>query len=215
MYVTEIKEISKSKCRISIDGEVAFALYKGDLRLYKVELNKEISSTVYKELLEKVLLKRAKLRCMNLLKARAYTEKQLRDKLKQSYYPEGITDKALLYVKQYHYVDDKRYCNDYVSAHISKLSKQSIIHKLQEKGISKEMSLASYNEMLNDIMPDNNGHDVSLCEREQIKALIQKKNFNMECADKKEINRMIAFLVRRGYQYNDISAVMRLYNENE
>ena len=53
-----------------------------------------------------VLLKRAKLRCMNLLKSRDYTEYQLRMKLRQGVYPEDIIDAAVAYVASYGYVND-------------------------------------------------------------------------------------------------------------
>lgn len=216
MYITEIKEISKSKSLISIDGEVAFALYKGDLRLYKIEQGKQISREIYDELISNVLVKRAKLRCMHLLKSRAYTETQLRTKLRASYYPSKIIEEALQYVKSFHYVDDKQYCEDYVSYNISKLSRQAIIHKLQEKGIDKALILSVYDEVL---LQNADGNDVngnaSGCERRQIQEWLHKKSFDIENADNKEINRMVSFLVRKGYQYNDIRVVMRLYENND
>lgn len=81
MTVTRIEGITSKKARIFIDNEFAFVLYKGELRLYKIREGEEIGKDEYREITEKLLPKRAKLRSMNLLKSKAYTERQLRDKL--------------------------------------------------------------------------------------------------------------------------------------
>ena len=65
MMVTKIEEINNKKVRVFIDNEFAFVLYKGELRLYKVKEGEEICDEAYSEIVEKVLPKRAKLRCMN------------------------------------------------------------------------------------------------------------------------------------------------------
>ena len=47
MTVTNITELSKSRVRIEIDHEFAFVLYKGELRLHKIEEGDEIEDAVY------------------------------------------------------------------------------------------------------------------------------------------------------------------------
>ena len=70
MLVTEIAEITKSKVKICIDYQISFALYKGELRKYGIKKEEELSEEIYNMILKEVLPKRAKLRCMNLLKDR-------------------------------------------------------------------------------------------------------------------------------------------------
>ena len=79
--------------------------------------------------------KRAKLRAMNLLTKRPYTEKKLRQKLVEGKYPEDIIDIALAYVKSYGYIDDEAYARDYISYHMASESPLRIRQKLMEKGI--------------------------------------------------------------------------------
>lgn len=114
MTVTNIKELSKSRVRIEIDHEFAFVLYKGELRLHKIEEGDEIEDAVYDRIMKDVLPKRAKLRAMNLLKNRTYTKAQLKDKLLQGGYPEQIADIAVDYVVSYRYVDDEQYVRDFI-----------------------------------------------------------------------------------------------------
>ena len=88
MIITQIVEASKARCRIYIDGQFAFVLYKGELRKFHLKVGQELPPDSYREITEEVLPKRAKLRCMNLLQSRDYTRKQLADKLIQGEYPQ-------------------------------------------------------------------------------------------------------------------------------
>ena len=106
MTVTRIEELSRSRCKIYLEDSFAFVLYKGELRLYGVREQEELSEESYREIMQEVLPKRATLRCMNLLQSRPYTESKLRSKLKEGGYPQESIDSALAYVKSYHYVDD-------------------------------------------------------------------------------------------------------------
>ena len=70
MIVTEIVEISKTKAKVLLDNDRCFALYKSELKKYRIAEDAEISQEYYDMIMGEVLLKRAKLRCMNLLKSR-------------------------------------------------------------------------------------------------------------------------------------------------
>ena len=128
MRVTHIEELSKSRSRVFIDGEFAFVLYKGELRLYHVVAGEELSQKDYQIIMGQVLPKRAKLRAMNLLKGREYTTRQLYDKLKSGDYPEEIIKEALDYVESFHYTDDLRYAVSYISGHETTRSRRRIEH---------------------------------------------------------------------------------------
>ena len=86
-----------------------------------------------------MLPKRAKLRCMNLLKARAYTEKQLRDKLLQGEYTEKLIDVAIGYVKSYGYIDDRKYAEDYIAYHMENKNRKRMELDLYRKGIDRKL----------------------------------------------------------------------------
>ena len=74
MIITSIKEYDKKRSQIYIDGEKAFLLYKGEIRKYKLEQDKEIDQITYDVIVREVLGKRAILRAMNLLQKKDYTE---------------------------------------------------------------------------------------------------------------------------------------------
>ena len=202
MTVTEIKEISKSKVQIMIDNEFAFVLYKGELRSYHLKEHQEIEIDVYEELMRVVLPKRAKLRAMNLLKARAYTTKQLRDKLKDGGYPLQIIEEALSYVSSYGYLNDERYTEEYIEYHKETKSRTQIMQALIRKGIPMQV----FEEMWEKCMADEERN----LEEEQILAWMKKKNFNPAEADFVEKQKFSAFLYRKGFQIDSIRSVLSL-----
>ena len=74
MQVTEIRELDKKRSRVYIDEEFAFVLYRSELRKFCIKEGEEISQEVHDEITRVILPKRAKLRAMNLLKSRQYSE---------------------------------------------------------------------------------------------------------------------------------------------
>ena len=140
MTVTGIEEINNKKIRVFIDNEFAFVLYKGELRLYGIREGEEIGEEEYLEITGKILPKRAKLRSMNLLKSRAYTEKQLRDKLVQGEYGENIIEEAIAYVRSYGYIDDRKYAEDFISCHMADRSRKKIEMDLYRRGIDRKIT---------------------------------------------------------------------------
>lgn len=140
MIVTQVTEYKKNtKYKVYLNDEFAFVLYKGECRRYDISVGKEISEDVLEEIYDKVLLKRAKLRAMNLLQTRDYTEQAMYNKLKDGLYPPHIIEGALAYVKSYHYIDDRRYADSYISFHSGSLSRRELEGKLRLKGISDHL----------------------------------------------------------------------------
>lgn len=201
MTVTGIEEISQSRCRIYVDGNFAFVLYKGEIRLYKIREQEEISEETYRKITEEVLVKRAKLRCMNLLKSRPYTEYQLREKLRQGEYSQEIQDTAIAYVKSFGYVDDVQYAKDYALSQTETKSRRAISESLMRKGIAKEI----VEEVFADLEEDGNMSD----ERKLAEKWMEKKKFSPEKADYKEQQKMAAFLYRKGIPMEVIRKAIR------
>lgn len=203
MQITDVVELDKKRSKIFIDGEFAFVLYKGELREYSIKVGNEIRQETYDEILSNVLSKRAKLRAMNLLQKKDYTEKQLRDKLSEGLYPQELVNEAIDYVKSYKYLDDDRYARDYITYHMEMRSKNRIIQDLMGKGLSKDFILP----IIEELYEDSSENSDSNIEMEQIKKLLVKKKYNKEL-DFKEKQKIIAFLMRRGYQMSDIRSAM-------
>lgn len=200
MTVSRIEPVSKTRYKVFIDGQFAFALYKGELSRYHIADGSEIDENVY-QILYKDNVKRAKLRAMHLLSDMGRTESQLRTKLLQGGYPQKIVDEAITYVKSFGYINDREYARNFVESRKEKKSRKEIYAALCQKGLDSELIKKALNECYA-------GED-SL---QAIKALLRKKGYHPGNADLKENQKIIGYLVRKGFQYEDIRKVVNLTN---
>ena len=90
MIVTEIEDCGSGKRKVYLDGQPAFVLYRGELSGCHIEKDQELPEAVYREIIDEILWKRIRMRCLYLLKSMDRTEYQLRTKLKQNFYPEEL-----------------------------------------------------------------------------------------------------------------------------
>ena len=199
MIISDVVEFDKRRSKIFIDGEFAFVLYKGELCNYGISKDRELSEETYLEITRELLPKRATKRAMELLVKKDYTEKKLRDKLSEGLYPVNCIDTAIEYVKSYNYLDDERYARDYISYHIELKGRNRIIRDLMNKGVSKDVIEA--------VLDDYGEEECKTVETEQIKKLLIKKHYSSDM-DYKEKQKIIAFLMRRGYSLDVIKTAM-------
>lgn len=144
----------------------------------------------------------AKKKAMNLLQLQDRTESQLRQKLKDSGFPDSVVDIAISYVASFHYIDDERYARTYINYKQQTKSKQKLRMELLQKGVSENVIQNALSEEY-----DTNEQDLIL-------ELLRKKKYT-ESMDYKEKNRIMSYILRRGFQLEDIRRCMRQYEINE
>lgn len=201
MVVTEITEFTKSKYYVIMDDGTSLALYRSELRRYRLRIGEPVADTVYEEILHEALPKRAKLRCMNLLKQRDYTESELYRKLESGGYPDEVIRTALDYVKSYGYVDDESYARKYVETYRDRKSMLRMETDLLRKGIGRDTVRSVYEQM--DFL---DGEDAELL---QIQALLAKKGYREDDCTTAQRRQLYAFLLRRGYPASKIARCMK------
>ncbi len=202
MVVTEITDISKRQSRVCTDQNISFVLYKGELRQYGIAEGEELSRETCEALLGELLPRRARLRAMNLLQIRDYTEKQLLDKLLGGGYPRPVADQAMEYVKSFRYIDDLRYAGDYLTAFAGRKSLRRMEQDLQQKGVPKailEQAVAAWQEQ-------DGGQD----ELRMACALLEKKHYDRETADRRQQQRLYNFLMYRGFSSEVIRKALQM-----
>jgi regulatory protein len=202
MIVTQMIGISRARYKVYVDGQFAFILYKGELREFGIEEEKEISESCYQQIMTQVLPKRAKKRALNLLESRDYTSGQLREKLRQGDYPQACIDEAIDYVESYGYVDDLRYAKDFITYHLEHKSRTRIGQDLMRKGIGRDIIEAAFEEL----EQSGTGQD----ETAMIVKLLEKKKYDVRTASKQDKQRMYGFLYRKGFHTDAISRALLL-----
>lgn len=206
--VTQIGELDKKRSKIYINQEFAFVLYNGEIKQYKLEAGQEVEDNIYYEIVTRVLPKRAKKRCLNLLQKKPYTEYKLREKLMEGFYTQDIIDDVIDYVKSFHYVDDYDYACQYIFYHKERESRRKIEEKLIQKGISKDVLKQAFE----DSYEEEEQQKIELL---QARRLLEKKKYNTESTNWKEKKKIYAFLVRKGIGNSVIRQVMEMQEWEE
>lgn len=209
MIITDIVEINigpgnkKIAYRIYIDYNYAFLLYKQDIKEYQLEIDTNITTDLYDKIIENTVYRRAKQKALAILKHMDRTEKEIYSKLYEAYYTDIIIERTTAYLKGYHYIDDERYASNYIRSRKNTLSKISLITKLKQKGINKDILekiiAIEYNDEEYDTDPE-------------ISAI--NKAIHKKCKDITEISwddkqKLIASLYRKGFDLDKIHRCLK------
>ncbi|MBQ2453672.1 MAG: regulatory protein RecX [Lachnospiraceae bacterium] len=195
LEIYKIEEYKKNRKLVYLDeGTPAFCLYTKEIKKYELAEGSIISEEVYGKIVE-LLSKRARERCLYLLESMARTERQLREKLKDAYYPEEAIEYALSYCKEKHYVDDLDYAERFIASRSATLSKKMIEQKLYQRGIGKDVMEQAFEE-------------ADIDEEEALRSLIERKYKDIADLSFEDRQKVIKKLMAKGFSYDAIKAVI-------
>lgn len=148
---------------------------------------------------------RAYQKALFLLERRDHTEAELRQKLKNKDFLQNSIDTAIERLKEYKFIDDRRFTEQYLRYHMGEQSRRSLAMKLLQKGIRSDLFEAVYGELMSEL-------DVSP-EQEALKKAVraalrksERKGYSINCLPKEEKNRIVASLYRKGFAVGKINA---------
>ena len=196
MWISEIKPESKGRCRVCIQGEADFVLYQKEAKQFGLEPGEELTQEIYEEILKQVLVPRAKKRAMHILERMDQTESQLRQKLERGTYPPEAVEEAVSYVSSFHYLDDERFCKNYIRCYQESRSRLRISRDLAAKGADRDLVQRCLEE------------EYEASERDQIRRLLEKKGYRDSGITRKERDKLYRFLMQRGFSAQDIRSVL-------
>lgn len=196
MLVTGITELTKKKVKVEFDHQFTLVLYKGELNLFHLKENAEVEDILINEIETKVLKKRAIKYAMHLLQKKDYTVKELTDKLLHAGYTDTCAAHALEYVSSYGYVDDRRYAVHYLEAYSDRKSMKKMQLELRQKGISDELFAQAQDEA-----------EIKN-ETDTLRYFAEKKARSLDLTQEKDRQKLLRFLVGRGFAYPAVKDVM-------
>lgn len=196
MVITELEAVSKFKYKVYIDHEYAFLLSAKELKRYDFEEEHQVTDVLYYEIMNEIILPKAKRKAMDLLKASDRTEAELLTKLKNAGFNQDVSNEALAYVKKFNYVNDYRYACNYIHFRKTSKSRKLLQLELQRKGIEKNLIEQALNEEYQGEM-----------EEEAIQKEIQKKCKNLDELTYEKRMKLSASLYRKGYSASLIRKV--------
>ena len=138
--------------------------------------------------------KRARKKAMRLLERMDRTEKGLKEKLTQAGFSGEAAEDAVSYVKEYGYINDQRYAENYIFSRIREKSRQRIFQELYQKGVARETAEKAWETVFSLEQPD---------ERALLCSTVEKKYAPGTELDEKQMRRLYGYLVRRGFRWEE------------
>ena len=203
MTVDRIESLDKRRSKVFIDGDFVFVLYNGEIFRYRLAEGCQLEENVCEELLWQVVGRRAREKAFSLLKLQGRTESELRRKLRQAYFPEPVVEETLRFLREYRYLDDEAYARNYVEVHGARKSRAELERDLKKKGLDHSL--------IREVCQAQEGRTDS---RDAIAALMKKRGCT-EDSPLKERRKTIAYLMRRGFSWEEIRAASAALAELE
>ena len=222
--ITGVETFDNKRNKVTLDyGEVTFLLYKGECRQLHIGLTeaaagrdtdvnaagagrktgagadarRELSDEEYAAIKADILVPRAKKRVLYFMKNADKTRHQIRQKLKEGFYPDDVIDEVMRFLDRYGFADDKQYAGNYVEELKGSRSRREIEAKLMQKGLKA----ADIRAELEAVSPED---EAAACER----ALRKKYPHGLpDDADPAERRKAYAYLARKGFSYETIETV--------
>ena len=202
--VVSVVLLNKKKYKVILEGTkiVTLALYPSEIRRYNIKEDNFLSKEQYKSI-EEILYKRGKERALYYLKNSDKTSYQMRNKLKEGYYPEDIIDKIIEFLGKYGYIDDLQYAIRFISYNVNKKSINKIKEYLYIKGIPRDIveeAFCSFEEHYQDDNKEN--AQFELIRKHILKKLKPGMDYEME-------NKIVMSVVRKGFLFEDVISVLK------
>ena len=202
MIITKLDKVGTKQVRLFFDEEKYCLLYYNEIRRLGFHEQDEIGQEEFEEL-NKLLLHRAKLKAMSLLKYQDRTKKELKERLMRAEFPEFITEGAVAYVESFGYINDDAYIRNFIDSRKDKKSRREIYALLRQKGV--DMNRAE--EIMEEMYEEHS-------DQEAIRELLRKKHWDFACTDPKEKQKIYGYLVRKGFRYEYIRQVIQVCDWN-
>ena len=84
MIVKAVVPVDKRKCKVFLEGDFAFVLYKSEAARFHIEEGNDLPAKTYEMIEEEILLKRARDRVLYLLQSQAHTQAEMIKNLKMT-----------------------------------------------------------------------------------------------------------------------------------
>lgn len=201
--ITEIKKIGKGdRYKLYLDEEFVGVYEAEILARHCLKTGEKYDENFFKEL----EIENGDYACFNrglsALEKSMKSEKMLKTYLKEKGYPTICINRAIEKLKEYGYVDDEAYVENFISTYIQSKSKRKIKYDLMGKGIKENL----IEEKLADIDDED--------EREKCLKYAQKYMKNKEF-DLKTKQKLYNHLLGKGYDYDCISYSWNQLNKED
>ena len=200
--VTEIEAQKKNPSRVNvyINDEFAFPCSLELVYKYRLEKGKEIEKENLKEIAEEDSFLKGKTCALRCIEKTHKSEHQVVENLTLKGFEEKVIIRVIDFMKNYNFVDDKKYVDNYIKEKIRNSGRNKIKFALIKKGIPRNI----IDEKLGDLLPEDEAEVAVALGEKKLASLMKSEN------DKNKLFKKLSdFLVRSGYSYDIVGTVVK------
>ncbi|MDD4210772.1 MAG: RecX family transcriptional regulator [Clostridia bacterium] len=198
--ITQLKLQTKNKERVNVhlDGEFFCGLQAETVIKHSLKVGDDIEQDELTLLQFESEKQMAFNKVLNLISKRQKTQKQIQTYLSDKYYGQKTIDYVIAKLKEYNYINDELFAKNYVLAYCHSKGKKRLKQELLLKGVGIKI--------IDEVLSNLEEQD------EVVKELVQKYMKNKEKSSK-TMTKLYAFLMRRGFSYDEIKPFLKGYEE--
>lgn len=199
--ITKIEAQKKNKDRVNIymNEEFEFACSAELIYIHNITRGRSIEKEELLDIINEDNYIKGKSYALHFLERSFKSQKQVSDKLLEKDFDAKTIDRVLEFLKQYDFIDDKRYVELYIKEKIRSSGKNKIKFSLLKKGLPEELIKHGLDKITNQ-------------EQLEIAMNLAEKKIRILCKSEKDIKKLYKktsdYLIRNGYDFSIVNEVL-------
>ncbi|MBZ9608924.1 recombination regulator RecX [Clostridium estertheticum] len=202
----EIQKKNKRRVNIYMDGEYAFACDAELIYIHNITKGRVMDKQNLEDIASEDNYIKGKTCALHFLERSNKSAKQVVDKLTIKEFDTKTIDRVLEFLKQYDFIDDKRFVELFIKEKIRSSGKNKIKFALLKKSLPKELIKEELNKITNEQQLET---ALKLGEKKIVTISKSEKD------TKKLYKKTSDYLARSGYDYEIIKEVLAKITEND
>jgi len=222
VIITDISRQVKNPNRynVFVDGEFAFGITDADLLAHRLHKGMEVDTALLDKLQNELEFARARDSAVVYLSRAPKSAKEIARKLAEKEFSPVSIARVMGLLTKNGYIDDTAFAEQLIRHryNTSGHGKKRIVGELVQKGVSKQDIIAAFNLVFDEDEAyaeiDASADAEFAAATMALEKKLRSRDIDDIADDPKEIQRLVAFLARRGFTYDVIKRVMtRLLEE--
>ncbi len=205
MVIERLITKSNSKCLVEMSDDYSVIISTDLVLEYKLHKGMQIEEDTLGSILSRQNNIDAKQTAYNYIAYKPRTESQVRSKLKEKLFPQDAIDKSIEFLYEFKYLDDEKYAMDFVKSYLNLkgAGRIKLAMELKKRGISKD----HISNAIQTHFPED------AAELTMTTAISYLKKISYKTLEKQKSS-LRNFLLRQGFEYNNINNTMNEIFEN-
>lgn len=195
----EVQKRNKNRVNVYVNEDFLFACSAEIIYNYGLKSGEKIDIDKIKAIIEEDNYIKCKNDALHSIERAYKTEKQVVQKLLAKGYEKSTIEKAILFLREYNFLDDSKFADMYVKEKLLSQGRNKIKYSLMQKGLDESL----IKEKLQSIDKEKEGDSL-----ERIGMLKYQQLIKREEDTRKIYKKLGDYLMRRGYPWDDVKSFL-------